>query len=268
MDIQKKIYLLVVVVGGPPSNLKGLRTLRVRRGPCRGLGNQKSDFDWVSRDLKSRSRLYAQRGFERPPEVAVVVANDRWPRWSHDNPMYDVVLGLTFKRPKRRRFDPDPTIRTEPLQDPRVFKGKFTLVQFSPPDPLINPPGMTRLVMEKGFLDQMEDNAAMQIWSGKSLSEEQVRDRNHVMSEALAQVREIVDHLQTLTVQADILSLEYESESDQSRELAWLLGKYEVLSVKAKSSPDINDMSDTAANSKPPFDQEMCLGEPRDFEDV
>ncbi|MBA0621043.1 hypothetical protein Godav_006695 [Gossypium davidsonii] len=40
------------------------------------------------------------------------------------------------------------------------------------------------------------------------------------MGEAVTQVRELVDHLQALTVQADILSLKYESESDRGRELA------------------------------------------------
>ncbi|KAA3469782.1 trans-resveratrol di-O-methyltransferase-like [Gossypium australe] len=34
-----------------------------------------------------------------------------------------------------------------------------------------------------------------------------------------------------------------------------------------KRSLDINDMSDTAVNSKSPFDQYMCPKEPQDFED-
>ncbi|MBA0879932.1 hypothetical protein Goshw_028762, partial [Gossypium schwendimanii] len=38
------------------------------------------------------------------------------------------------------------------------------------------------------------------------------------MGEAVAQVREVVDHLQTLAVQADVLSFKYESESDRGRE--------------------------------------------------
>ncbi|XP_052881225.1 uncharacterized protein LOC128289418 [Gossypium arboreum] len=45
-------------------------------------------------------------------------------------------------------------------------------------------------------------------------SQNQIRDRNYVMGEAIAQVREIADHLQTLAVQADIFSLKYELESD------------------------------------------------------
>ncbi|MBA0730509.1 hypothetical protein Golax_020640 [Gossypium laxum] len=48
------------------------------------------------------------------------------------------------------------------------------------------------------------------------------------MSEALARIREVADHLQTLAVQ----SIKYESQLDQSRELAWFLGKVKVLSVK------------------------------------
>ncbi|KAA3488146.1 pericentrin-like [Gossypium australe] len=49
------------------------------------------------------------------------------------------------------------------------------------------------------------------------------------MGEAVAQVREVADHLQTLAVQADVLSLKYESESDRGRELAWLLRKVKAL---------------------------------------
>ncbi|MBA0573851.1 hypothetical protein Golob_001106 [Gossypium lobatum] len=45
-------------------------------------------------------------------------------------------------------------------------------------------------------------------------SQDQVRDRDYVMGAALTQVREVADHLQTLAIQADVLSLKYESESD------------------------------------------------------
>ena len=54
------------------------------------------------------------------------------------------------------------------------------------------------------------------------------------MGEAVAQVRKVADHLQTLAVQADLLSLKYELESDRGRELAWLLRKVKALSVRAK----------------------------------
>ncbi|MBA0665218.1 hypothetical protein Goklo_005110 [Gossypium klotzschianum] len=56
-------------------------------------------------------------------------------------------------------------------------------------------------------------------------SRNSVRDRDYIMGAALTQVREVVDRLQTLAVQADVLSLKYESESDQGQELAWLLRK-------------------------------------------
>ncbi|MBA0576165.1 hypothetical protein Golob_024196 [Gossypium lobatum] len=52
--------------------------------------------------------------------------------------------------------------------------------------------------------------------------------------EAVAQVCEVADHLQTLVVQVDVLSLKYESESDRGRELAWLLRKVKALSIRAK----------------------------------
>ncbi|MBA0788531.1 hypothetical protein Gotri_006920, partial [Gossypium trilobum] len=62
----------------------------------------------------------------------------------------------------------------------------------------------------------------------------QIRDRDYVMGEAVTQVREVVDYLQTLAVQADILSLKYESEPGRGRELAWLLKRVKALSIKAK----------------------------------
>ncbi|MFQ6659808.1 hypothetical protein Gotur_028555 [Gossypium turneri] len=54
------------------------------------------------------------------------------------------------------------------------------------------------------------------------------------MAEALIQVWEVADNLQTLEVQADMLSLRYESESDRGRELAWLLRKVKTLSIRAR----------------------------------
>ncbi|KAG8502479.1 hypothetical protein CXB51_000338 [Gossypium anomalum] len=66
-------------------------------------------------------------------------------------------------------------------------------------------------------------------------SQDQIRNRDYVMGEAVTQVREVADHLQTLAVQADILSLKYESESDRGRNLAWLLRKVKALGIRAKS---------------------------------
>ncbi|MBA0671981.1 hypothetical protein Goklo_000132, partial [Gossypium klotzschianum] len=60
-------------------------------------------------------------------------------------------------------------------------------------------------------------------------SQDQIRERDYIMGEAVAQVLKVVDHLQTLAVQADILSLKYESESDRGRELAWILRKVKAL---------------------------------------
>ncbi|MFQ6665459.1 hypothetical protein Gotur_032186 [Gossypium turneri] len=65
-------------------------------------------------------------------------------------------------------------------------------------------------------------------------SQDQIRERDYIMGEAVAQVREVPDHLQTLAVQADVLSLKYESESDRGRELAFLLRKVKALSIRAK----------------------------------
>ncbi|MBA0877392.1 hypothetical protein Goshw_017552 [Gossypium schwendimanii] len=64
-------------------------------------------------------------------------------------------------------------------------------------------------------------------------SQGQIRDKDHIMGKALTQVQEVADHLQTLAVQIDILSLRYESESDLGRELAWLLRKVKALNIRA-----------------------------------
>ncbi|MBA0877612.1 hypothetical protein Goshw_017269 [Gossypium schwendimanii] len=62
----------------------------------------------------------------------------------------------------------------------------------------------------------------------------QIRNRDYIMGEAVTQVREVADHLQNLVVQANVLSLKYESESSRGRELAWLIRRVKTLSIKAK----------------------------------
>ncbi|MFQ6656999.1 hypothetical protein Gotur_026865 [Gossypium turneri] len=63
----------------------------------------------------------------------------------------------------------------------------------------------------------------------------QVRSRDHLMEEAVVQIREVADHIQTLAVQADVLSVKYELGSDRGQELASLLRKIRVLGTRAKS---------------------------------
>ncbi|MBA0576797.1 hypothetical protein Golob_023865 [Gossypium lobatum] len=62
----------------------------------------------------------------------------------------------------------------------------------------------------------------------------QVRDRDHIMGEAVAQIREVADHPQTLAVQADTPSVKYELESSRGKELASLLKKIRILIIGAK----------------------------------
>ncbi|MFQ6654736.1 hypothetical protein Gotur_025595 [Gossypium turneri] len=62
----------------------------------------------------------------------------------------------------------------------------------------------------------------------------QVRSRDHIMEEAVVQIREVADHVQALAVQADMLSMKYELESDRGQELAVLLRKIRMLSNRAK----------------------------------
>ncbi|MFQ6665414.1 hypothetical protein Gotur_032157 [Gossypium turneri] len=54
------------------------------------------------------------------------------------------------------------------------------------------------------------------------------------MGEVVTQVREVADHLQTLAVQAEMLSLRYESKLDRGRQLAWFLRKVKALSIRAR----------------------------------
>ncbi|XP_052476784.1 uncharacterized protein LOC128032495 [Gossypium raimondii] len=60
--------------------------------------------------------------------------------------------------------------------------------------------------------------------------QDQVARRDHIMGEAVVQIQGVAEHLQTLAVQADVLSVKYESESDQGQKLASLLREIKVLS--------------------------------------
>ncbi|XP_016732027.1 protein GRIP-like [Gossypium hirsutum] len=64
--------------------------------------------------------------------------------------------------------------------------------------------------------------------------QDQVAKRDHIMGEAVVQIQGVAEHLQTLATQADILSVKYESGSDQGQKLASLLREIKVLSVRAK----------------------------------
>ncbi|MFQ6668538.1 hypothetical protein Gotur_034148, partial [Gossypium turneri] len=63
----------------------------------------------------------------------------------------------------------------------------------------------------------------------------QVENRDRIMEEAVVQIREVADHLQTLAVQADALSVKFELESTRGQELASLLRKIKVLSIRARA---------------------------------
>ncbi|KAA3483832.1 golgin subfamily A member 5-like [Gossypium australe] len=66
-------------------------------------------------------------------------------------------------------------------------------------------------------------------------SREQIRNRGYIMDKAVAQIREVADHLQALAVRADALSLMYDSRSERGQSLAWLLRKVKYLGIRAKS---------------------------------
>ncbi|MBA0751668.1 hypothetical protein Gogos_000578 [Gossypium gossypioides] len=82
-------------------------------------------------------------------------------------------------------------------------------------------------------IEYLETNEGHQIEQLHHL-QNQVRNRDHIMGEAVVQIREVADHLQTLAVQADTLNVKYELESDWGQELASLLRKIRVLSIRVK----------------------------------
>ncbi|MBA0638537.1 hypothetical protein Godav_025035 [Gossypium davidsonii] len=89
----------------------------------------------------------------------------------------------------------------------------------------------------------------IKVLKGKIEELKAIRDRDHIMGEAVTQVREVDDHLQILAVQADMLSLKY--EPDRGRELAWLLRKDKALSIKARVSVTIRPQPYQAGTSAP-----------------
>ena len=64
-------------------------------------------------------------------------------------------------------------------------------------------------------------------------SQNQIQNRDYIMGRAIAQIREVADHLQTMAIQADVLSVKYELESDRGQELASLLKEVRALSIRA-----------------------------------
>ncbi|MFQ6652246.1 hypothetical protein Gotur_024203 [Gossypium turneri] len=79
--------------------------------------------------------------------------------------------------------------------------------------------------------------------------QDQVRNRDRVMGEAMVQIREVADHLQTLAVLADTLSVKYELESDRGQELASLLKKIKVL-INLESNEPTQHRYGTRAKSR------------------
>ncbi|XP_012448644.1 uncharacterized protein LOC105771798 [Gossypium raimondii] len=65
-------------------------------------------------------------------------------------------------------------------------------------------------------------------------SQNQVQNRDYIMGEAVSQIREVADHLQTMATQADVLSVKYELESDWGQELALLLKEVKAIGIRAK----------------------------------
>ncbi|KAG8482646.1 hypothetical protein CXB51_023967 [Gossypium anomalum] len=63
----------------------------------------------------------------------------------------------------------------------------------------------------------------------------QVEERDYVIGEAIAQIREVAEYMQDLAIRADVLSLMYSSSSNVGRELALLLDRVKTLGLRAKA---------------------------------
>ncbi|KAK5771507.1 hypothetical protein PVK06_047722 [Gossypium arboreum] len=83
-------------------------------------------------------------------------------------------------------------------------------------------------------IEQLE--AREEQWKGELYHlQDQVRNRDYLMGEALVQILEVAEHLQDLAVQARTLSIMYESSSNRGRELTLLLDRVKTLGLRAKA---------------------------------
>ncbi|MBA0636081.1 hypothetical protein Godav_024616 [Gossypium davidsonii] len=80
------------------------------------------------------------------------------------------------------------------------------------------------------FLEGNEERWREQLYH----SQNQIQDRDYIMGKAVSQIREVANYLQTMAIQANVLSTKYELESDRGQELASLLKEVKTLSIKAK----------------------------------
>ncbi|KAG8493342.1 hypothetical protein CXB51_010670 [Gossypium anomalum] len=63
----------------------------------------------------------------------------------------------------------------------------------------------------------------------------QVKERDHVMGEAITQIREVAEYVQDLVVRANVLSLMCGLSSDIGQELALLLDRVKTLGIRVKA---------------------------------
>ncbi|MFQ6631061.1 hypothetical protein Gotur_008955, partial [Gossypium turneri] len=94
------------------------------------------------------------------------------------------------------------------------------------------------------YLEANEDHQNEQL----HYFEDQVTKRDHIMGEAVVQIQEVAEHLQTLAIQADILSVKCELESDRGQKLASLLREIKVLSIRDMSEKMLESQKDMITN--------------------
>ncbi|MFQ6656514.1 hypothetical protein Gotur_026584 [Gossypium turneri] len=82
-------------------------------------------------------------------------------------------------------------------------------------------------------------------------SQSQIQNRDYIMGRAVAQIREVADHLQIMAIQADVLSVKYELESDQGQDLATLLkGDQLQMQMKEQLEKIQQDMTERMLESQ------------------
>ncbi|XP_052487924.1 uncharacterized protein LOC128041676 [Gossypium raimondii] len=210
----------------------------------KGKNKAEEDLDSLKTDYKKLRRSIRTAGLGKTPEQwrqeiqEEKMKANQWEKKFQDTRAREVTLGESLLVCQNEKTELKVRV-TELERSLYQYRSRNSTVELKA--------SLDKIEGLKGQVGELEDalqNSELRIelleksneqWQGQfHRSQDQIRERDYIMGEAVAQVREVADHLQTLAVQADLLSLKYESESDRGRELAWLLRKVKALSVRAK----------------------------------
>ncbi|XP_016694504.1 chromosome partition protein Smc-like [Gossypium hirsutum] len=163
---------------------------------------------------------------------------DRWERKFQESQMQNETLEKSLSESRNERGE----------LKPRVAELEKILYQYRNCNSVIElRASLDKIEQMKRRVEELEmalQNCEMRIESLEASEERkkkqlrycqnQVRNKDHIMGEAVTQIQEVADYLQTLAVQADMLSVKYELESNRGQELASLFRKIKALSVRAR----------------------------------